>query len=83
MIMAMGFLEDIATEAEVKENYEKEFGNEDTISYDDYLKLEKNVQEFEVSDVVKEETTEETETETETEESEESEETTEVTESEF
>ena len=83
MIMAMGFLEDIATEAEVKESYEKEFGNDETIIYDDYLKLEKNIQEFEVSDVVKEETTEETETETETEESEETEETTEVTESEF
>ena len=84
MIMAMGFLEDIATEAEVKENYEKEFGNEDTISYDDYLKLEKNIQEFEVSDVVKEETTEETEEKTETEEeTEETEETEEVTESEF
>ena len=83
MIMAMGFLEDIATEAEVKESYEKEFGNDETIIYDEYLKLEKNVQEFEVSDIVKEEKTETTEEESETEETEETEETTEVTESEF
>ena len=80
MIMAMGFLEDIATEAEVKENYEKEFGNDETIIYDEYLKLEKNIQEFEVSEDVKEEKTETTEEETETEETEETEE---VTESEF
>ena len=46
IIMAMGFLEDIATEAEVKESYEKEFGNDDTILYDDYLNLEKNIDEF-------------------------------------
>lgn len=46
MIMAMGFLEDIATETEVKESYEKEFGNDETIIYDDYVKLEKNKEEF-------------------------------------
>jgi DNA-directed RNA polymerase subunit E'/Rpb7 len=46
MIMAMGFLEDIATDEEVKESYEKEFGNDETILYDDYIRLEKEKQEL-------------------------------------
>ncbi len=46
MIMAMGFIEDIATDEEVKESYEKEFGNDETILYDDYLKLEKDKQDY-------------------------------------
>ncbi len=42
MIMAMGILEDIATDEEVKNSYEKEFGIDDMIKYDDYIKEENN-----------------------------------------
>jgi DNA-directed RNA polymerase subunit E'/Rpb7 len=42
MIMAMGFLEDIATDEEVKLSYEKEFGVDNLITYDDYIQQEKD-----------------------------------------
>ncbi len=42
MIMAMGFLEDIATDEEVKVSYEKEFGVDNLITYDDYIQQEKD-----------------------------------------
>ena len=42
MIMAMGFLEDIATDEEVKLSYEKEFGVDNLVTYDDYIRQEKD-----------------------------------------
>ncbi len=45
MIMAMGFLEDIATDEEVKKSYEKEYGMDNMITYDDYIRNEKYVDE--------------------------------------
>ncbi len=41
MIMAMGFLEDIATDEEVKKSYEKEYGMDNMITYDNYIEQEK------------------------------------------
>lgn len=38
IIMAMGILEDVATDDEVKNNYEKEFGIDNTVVYDDFIK---------------------------------------------
>jgi hypothetical protein len=43
MIMAMGFLEDIATDEEVRKSYEKEYGMDNMITYDDYIRNEKFV----------------------------------------
>ena len=40
MIMAMGIIEDIATDDEVKESYEKEFGIDALVNYDDYIQYE-------------------------------------------
>jgi DNA-directed RNA polymerase subunit E'/Rpb7 len=45
MIMAMGFLEDIATDEEVKKSYEKEYGMDNMITYDDYIRNEKYIDE--------------------------------------
>ena len=40
MIMAMGFLEDVATDDEVKNSYQKEFDMDDFTNYNDYIKEE-------------------------------------------
>ena len=40
MIMTMGQLEDIATDEEVKQSYQSEFGIDNMIEYDDYIKEE-------------------------------------------
>ena len=45
MIMAMGFLEDIPTEKEIKDSYEKEFGMGESVSYNDYTRLENYIDE--------------------------------------
>jgi DNA-directed RNA polymerase subunit E'/Rpb7 len=61
MIMAMGFLEDIATDEEVKQSYEKEFGNDETIIYDDYISLEKDKHDYDKENENKDESEEENE----------------------
>ena len=40
MIMAMGFLEDIASDEEVKNSYQEEFNDNNLTNYDDYIKEE-------------------------------------------
>jgi DNA-directed RNA polymerase subunit E'/Rpb7 len=48
MIMAMGFLEDIATDEEVKKSYEKEYGMDNLITYDNYVDQEKYTNEEDI-----------------------------------
>lgn len=62
MIMAMGFLEDVATDDEVKKSYEKEFDMGEITTYDDYIKEEafgEDVKEKEEEDEETEESEEE------------------------
>lgn len=40
IIMTMGYLEDIATDEEVKQSYQSEFGVDNMIEFDDYIKEE-------------------------------------------
>jgi DNA-directed RNA polymerase subunit E'/Rpb7 len=64
MIMAMGFLEDITTDEEVKKSYEKEYGMDNLITYDNYVEQEKYTNEEDIvqnnddSEAESEETTE-------------------------
>ncbi len=54
IIMAMGFLDDVASDDEIKESYQNEFNEFDNIKFDDYLNLENLNTTQEVGDLVEE-----------------------------